>query len=100
MSSTGSPVPRTEAIDRGTVFKLTPNGDRSWTESVLHSFNYSAKRHAIDGMDPEASLILDAAGNLYGTDLLWRRLLGPKRRRHGFQADAERRRKLEGERDA
>jgi uncharacterized repeat protein (TIGR03803 family) len=22
----------------GTVFKLTPNADRSWTESVLHSF--------------------------------------------------------------
>ena len=45
----------------GTVFKLAPNQDGSWTESVLHSFNGS------DGSDPEAGLIFDAAGNLYGT---------------------------------
>ena len=45
----------------GTVFELTPNGDGSWTESVLHSFNYS------DGEVPFAGLIFDAAGNLYGT---------------------------------
>jgi uncharacterized repeat protein (TIGR03803 family) len=46
----------------GTVFKLTPNADGSWTESVLHSFNGS------DGEFPEAGLVFDAAGNLYGTD--------------------------------
>ena len=45
----------------GTVFKLTPNADGSWTESVLHSFNGS------DGASPEAGLTFDAAGNLYGT---------------------------------
>ncbi len=27
------------AHGEGTVFELTPNGDGSWTESVLHSFN-------------------------------------------------------------
>jgi uncharacterized repeat protein (TIGR03803 family) len=46
---------------RGTVFKLTPNADGSWTESLLHSFKSS------DGYTPLASLIFDAAGNLYGT---------------------------------
>ena len=47
--------------DYGTVFKLAPNQDGSWTGSVLHSFNRS------DGRYPTAGLILDAAGNLYGT---------------------------------
>jgi uncharacterized repeat protein (TIGR03803 family) len=45
----------------GTVFKLTPNADGSWTESVLHNFN------GADGSDLEGGLILDQAGNLYGT---------------------------------
>lgn len=45
----------------GTVFKLAPNGDGSYTESVLHSFNDT------DGAGPNAGLIEDAAGNLYGT---------------------------------
>jgi uncharacterized repeat protein (TIGR03803 family) len=46
----------------GTVFKLTPKSGGGWTESVLHSFTGGA-----DGSGPTASLILDAAGNLYGT---------------------------------
>jgi uncharacterized repeat protein (TIGR03803 family) len=46
----------------GTVFKLTPNSDGSWTESVLHSFTSTP-----DGANPFAGLIFDAAGNLYGT---------------------------------
>jgi uncharacterized repeat protein (TIGR03803 family) len=49
------------ARNMGTVFKLAPNQDGSWTESVLHSFNGS------DGDEPFAGLIFDAAGNLYGT---------------------------------
>jgi uncharacterized repeat protein (TIGR03803 family) len=49
----------------GTVFKLTPNSDGSWTESLLHSFTGGA-----DGVVPFAGLILDAAGNLYGTTVL------------------------------
>jgi uncharacterized repeat protein (TIGR03803 family) len=47
----------------GTVFKLTPNSDGSWTESVLYSFTRG--RH--DGQNPYAGLTFDAAGNLYGT---------------------------------
>ncbi len=50
----------------GTVFELTPKGDGSWTEKILHSFNYGAN----DGSMPQAGLIPDAAGNLYGTTLL------------------------------
>jgi len=45
----------------GTVFKLTPNQDGSWTESVVHNFNGG------DGAQPSASVIFDQAGNLYGT---------------------------------
>src|ERR1022692_4730194 len=45
----------------GNVFELTPNADGSWTESVLHSFD------GYDGSSPQAGLIFDAAGNLYGT---------------------------------
>lgn len=48
----------------GTVFKLVPNSDRSWTESVLHSFTGTAD---LDGIFPEGGLVLDAGGNLYGT---------------------------------
>jgi uncharacterized repeat protein (TIGR03803 family) len=47
------------ASGNGTVFKLSPTG----VETVLHSF----AGWPTDGTDPEASLILDLAGNLYGT---------------------------------
>jgi uncharacterized repeat protein (TIGR03803 family) len=46
----------------GTVFKLTPNPDGSWTESVLYTFNRPVRNLPIPG-----GLIFDAAGNLYGT---------------------------------
>ncbi len=46
----------------GVVFKLTPNADGSWTESVLYSFTGGA-----DGSQPGTGLIFDQAGNLYGT---------------------------------
>jgi uncharacterized repeat protein (TIGR03803 family) len=49
------------AFGAGTVFKLKPNSDGTWTESVLHSFS------GPDGGDLNAGLVFDAAGNLYGT---------------------------------
>ena len=49
----------------GTVFKLTPNADGSWKESVLHTFCSFKNCH--DGEHPYAGLIFDTAGNLYGT---------------------------------
>jgi uncharacterized repeat protein (TIGR03803 family) len=51
--------------NEGTVFKLTPNTDGSWTESVLYSF-CSLKR-CDDGAQPQAGLVFDGRGNLYGT---------------------------------
>jgi uncharacterized repeat protein (TIGR03803 family) len=45
----------------GVVFKLTPNSDGSWTESVLYSFTGGN-----DGGYPSGPLIFDQAGNLYG----------------------------------
>jgi uncharacterized repeat protein (TIGR03803 family) len=47
----------------GTVFQLTPSTNGTWTAKVLHSFNFNGK----DGFVPEAALIFDAKGNLYGT---------------------------------
>ena len=47
----------------GTVFELMPAGGGSWTETLLHSFN----NNGTDGFLPNAGLIFDAAGNLYGT---------------------------------
>jgi uncharacterized repeat protein (TIGR03803 family) len=51
----------------GEVFKLSPNGHGGWKESVLHSFSINSKHGNKDGVVPWAGLILDAAGNLYGT---------------------------------
>ena len=52
----------------GTVFELSPNGSGGWTEAVLYSFcaDYS-NFVCLDGAHPGASLIIDSAGNLYGT---------------------------------
>jgi uncharacterized repeat protein (TIGR03803 family) len=56
------------AAGSGTVFKLTRNADRSWTESVLYSFCSLA--NCSDGLEPTAGLIFGASGNLYGTTAL------------------------------
>jgi uncharacterized repeat protein (TIGR03803 family) len=47
----------------GTVFELMPKSEGGWTEKTLHSFNDTGR----DGCNPFASLVLDSAGNLYGT---------------------------------
>jgi uncharacterized repeat protein (TIGR03803 family) len=48
---------------QGTVFELTPTASGPWTETVLHGFGSSGT----DGANPNAGLIFDPAGNLYGT---------------------------------
>lgn len=45
----------------GTVFEVTSNGQ----ETVLYSF--CSKANCIDGAEPDAGLISNSAGNLYGT---------------------------------
>jgi uncharacterized repeat protein (TIGR03803 family) len=62
MDSAGNLYGTTEAgglgaYDFGTVFKISVDG----TESILFSFS------GVDGGEPEAGLIMDSAGNLYGT---------------------------------
>src|SRR5258708_16743593 len=47
----------------GTVFKIHPNSDGSWSETILHSFNADGT----DGYNPYSNLIFDKQGNLYGT---------------------------------
>jgi uncharacterized repeat protein (TIGR03803 family) len=47
------------AKDYGTIYKLTPEKKGLWTEKILHSFQGPA--------DITAGVVLDAAGNLYGT---------------------------------
>lgn len=49
------------ANGKGIVYKLTRNGSQ-WVESILYNFNGAG-----DGSNPQAGVILDSAGNLYGT---------------------------------
>jgi uncharacterized repeat protein (TIGR03803 family) len=49
------------ANQQGVVFKLTPKGK----ETVLYSF--CAEANCADGKDPEAGVVFDGQGNLYGT---------------------------------
>ena len=50
--------------NNGTVFKLAPNSDGTWTESILYGFSQSSPA---DGGFPKAGVVLDNSGNLYGT---------------------------------
>jgi uncharacterized repeat protein (TIGR03803 family) len=47
----------------GTVYKLSSSGG-TWTKNILYSFNGGS-----DGNAPQAGVIFDLAGNLYGTTL-------------------------------
>src|SRR5258708_26695042 len=46
----------------GVVFELSPDGTGGWTETVLYTFTGRT-----DGAFPATTLLLDTAGNLYGT---------------------------------
>jgi uncharacterized repeat protein (TIGR03803 family) len=51
------------SFNEGTVFKLDPSGH----ETVLFDFDFNSGQNLNHGMYPEAGLVMDAAGNLYGT---------------------------------
>lgn len=48
--------------NQGTVFEITPNANGTWTETILYNFTGST-----DGGQPNANLVFDNAGHLYGT---------------------------------
>jgi uncharacterized repeat protein (TIGR03803 family) len=48
----------------GTVFKLTPALKNKWIHTLLHSFSGGN-----DGNYPASNLVMDGAGNLYGTTI-------------------------------
>jgi uncharacterized repeat protein (TIGR03803 family) len=50
----------------GTVFELSPKLGGGWTEKILHSF----KTVGNDGLVPWGGLIMDSAGNLYGSTVV------------------------------
>jgi uncharacterized repeat protein (TIGR03803 family) len=49
--------------DVGIVFELSPSPQGEWTETILHNFSPLKQ----DGVNPEAGLIFDSSGRLYGT---------------------------------
>jgi uncharacterized repeat protein (TIGR03803 family) len=51
------------ANNAGSVFMLSPDSNGQWTEIDLHSFSGDGQ----DGVQPYSSLVMDSAGNLYGT---------------------------------
>ncbi len=52
------------AIGNGTIFRLTPEPDRHWRETILYSLKGGA-----GGDEPSAGVVMDKAGNLYGTTI-------------------------------
>jgi uncharacterized repeat protein (TIGR03803 family) len=71
MDETGALISTTSAggfAGQGTVFRLAPPpaGETQWTETVLYSF---LGLDDGDGGNPQAGLITDTSGNLYGTTL-------------------------------
>lgn len=49
----------------GAVFELSPTAGRAWTETVLYHF--CPEKGCSDGELPYGTVVLDSAGNLYGT---------------------------------
>jgi uncharacterized repeat protein (TIGR03803 family) len=52
----------------GTVFQLVRGSSGQWKERVLYSFA-GTNKHIVDGKQPYGGVVIDAAGNVYGT--LW-----------------------------
>jgi uncharacterized repeat protein (TIGR03803 family) len=50
-------------FNQGTVFELVRPAGGAWTEKILYNFGSNSN----DGSFPEAGVIFDRAGNLYGT---------------------------------
>jgi uncharacterized repeat protein (TIGR03803 family) len=57
----GTTIAGGSGCDCGVVYELSPGKNGEWKYTVLHTFVGS------DGAEPDANLILDGKGNLYGT---------------------------------
>lgn len=57
----GTTIAGGSGCDCGVVYKLAPGPKGKWTYTLLHTFG------GYDGAQPDANLILDDKGNLYGT---------------------------------
>jgi len=53
------------AYGYGTVFEMVRGAGESWAEKILYSFN----NNLTDGLVPDAGVIFDSSGNLYGTNV-------------------------------
>lgn len=52
----------------GTVFELSPQSSGTWTEAVLYNFCQNFDGYScLDGGSPQAGLVSDSNGNLFGT---------------------------------
>ena len=49
----------------GVVYKMTPGKKGKWKEKAIHAFSGIYGAH--DGASPAGALVIDAAGNVYGT---------------------------------
>ncbi len=52
------------ANGQGVVFELLPNQDGSWSQAIIHSFDFTT-----DGAPPAFGVTFDELGDLYGTTL-------------------------------
>jgi uncharacterized repeat protein (TIGR03803 family) len=59
----------------GTVFELSPKSGGGWTYSVIYRFQGNSVG---DGSVPDSGVIVDAAGNLYGTTQLGGLVTSPR----------------------
>jgi uncharacterized repeat protein (TIGR03803 family) len=63
----------------GMVYQLKPPqpGQTKWTETILHAFDYNYAYRIPDGSAPDAGLIMDGNGALYGTTVYGGSLADP-----------------------
>jgi uncharacterized repeat protein (TIGR03803 family) len=62
-TSAGGKTGKDCSLRCGVVFELMPGSNGQWTEKVLHYFQENGK----DGFAPVGGVVMDNAGNLYGT---------------------------------
>ena len=70
-TTSGGDLNYCEGLGCGTVFELSPTSGGGWKETILHRFT-----GGWDGADPYSGLVIDNAGDLYGTTRLGGELSG------------------------